>query len=629
MQYTMSKYQILVLIILCSMTIDAQELLRIPTSQLKTATMVSPRAHLGLPERAERSGAPLKRSFLSQESIVGSTIYDLQTNSSMQSRLLVNESGYKAAVWMLSNSTDEEALDRGTGFNDFVDGSWDFVPNSSNPQTRLESERVGWPSLIQLADGSLHITTHSADNQLITSIRAAGSTEWMESQFPNSTPNGLLWPRTAAGGIDGNTIHLLAVATPSTLDGAVYEGVDGHLLYSRSLDGGNTWDKIDVIIPGLDQSSYSAIDGDSYALAARGTTVAVAVFGTWSDVTFYKSYDNGDTWEKTVILDFPLDHYKSDQGYGVDDIPDDPEAPDSLAIYTSDGSGGVAIDVDGLAHVVYADSYVQDDDLTDDQRSFYPGWSGISYWNETMLVPQLIGGLLDYNGNDSIDIQAGSIPRYGNGTSTSMPVITTDDKGGVYVIYSAITEGFFNELDQQNYRHLIAVKSVDGGQQWGNPYDMINPELTDPEVYEFVEAVYPSASKLVNDTVHVLYHQDFFPGNRTNDEGDPSAEIFVVYSGVPTDFIPEFILTAVGELNNLEFSVFPNPTGGRVKVALGEQTSSKDVRIGLYSLQGQLLLERRGGMANLELDLGGVVPGLYLIKVTGQKKSGVKRLVRM
>jgi len=607
----------------------AQALLKMPSSKLMPATMYISQAQSGIPASAEHVGTPLKRSFLNQESIVGSTLYDLQTNSAMQNRLLVDENGYKAAVWMLSNSTDEEALDRGTGFSEFVNGSWGFVPNSSNPQMRIESERVGWPSLIQLADGSLHVTTHSVDNKLIMSYRAAGDSEWVQSEFANNAPNGLLWPRTVAGGDDGNTIHLIAVAAPSTLDGAIYEGVDGHLLYSRSLDGGNTWDRIDAIIPGLDKSSYSAIDGDSYAMASRGSTVAVVVFGTWGDVSLFKSYDNGDTWEKTVILDFPLDRYQTDQGYGVDDIPSDPEAPDSLAIYTSDGSGGVAIDLDGLVHVTYADSYVQDDDLSDTQRSFYPGWSGISYWNETMLAPSLVGGLLDYNGNDSIDIEANAIPRYGNGTSTSMPVIATDDNGGVYIVYSAISEAFFNELDQQNYRHLVAIKSADGGQQWGNPYDIINPELSDPEVYEFVEAVYPSISAIVNDTVHVLYHQDFFPGNRTNDEGDPSAENFVVYSAVPTNLIPDFMVTSVNNLNNLEFNILPNPTDGQIRIAFNELDAGNDVRVGIYSLQGQLLFEKHGPKSNLEYDLTGMLPGIYLVKVSGHHQTGVKRLVKM
>ncbi len=573
---------------------------------------------------SKRSDVPLSANFLNQEVALGSTLYDIQTNSSMQNRIVIGEGNYKAAVWIYSQSFEDTYPDRGTGFNEYVNGTWKEMPTA-----RLESERTGWPSLAMLGDGSLHLVAHTSGDQLLSLKRPAGGQSWTESPIPTNVPGGVLWPRSAAGGPDGQTIHMVALTTPAgDLGGSLYLGMSGHLLYYRSSDGGQSWDVVDHVIPGLDSTVYSEIGGDTYTIVSRGNDVAVVVFGVWGDLALYKSFDNGQNWEKTVVLDFPLDKYKVDDLYSVEDIPADPFAPDSLAIYTTDGSGAAVMGNGGLVHLTYADSYVLDNDSTDTSTSFYPSLSGVSYWNESMLTPVTVAALLDYDGNDTIDIQVNQIPRYGNGTLNSQPSIAVDENDGVYIVYPSPTEAFFNELDAQHYRHLLTVKSLDGGESWGPPYDIINPELSDPEVYEFIEAVFPSAHGYVQDTLHLVYQQDFFPGYRVADESDPLADNFITYTGVPVHLIPDAESVNVLDVSPLDFRIFPNPATDRVQLVMDQQRGTDEAIVQVYDSRGISVLTKVFYAHQVDWNMSNLPPGFYLVSVTTRNGRGIKMLVK-
>jgi len=75
---------------------------------------------------------------------VGSSYYDLQSNGGVQNRLVKGENGSLSATWTMSQGSDGNTTDRGTGYNFFDGNSW-----GSWPTTRLESLRCGWPGLTQ------------------------------------------------------------------------------------------------------------------------------------------------------------------------------------------------------------------------------------------------------------------------------------------------------------------------------------------------------------------------------------------------------------------------------------------------------------------------------------------------
>ena len=72
--------------------------------------------------------------------IIGSTQYDLQSNASVDNRLIANELGVHGTWTMSFESTPFS--DRGTGFNASYDEGWGEMPSE-----RIESIRTGWSSI--------------------------------------------------------------------------------------------------------------------------------------------------------------------------------------------------------------------------------------------------------------------------------------------------------------------------------------------------------------------------------------------------------------------------------------------------------------------------------------------------
>jgi hypothetical protein len=571
----------------------------------------------------DQVNVPRRSSFLAEEDIIGITLYDLQTNNASQSRLVIGPDGRKAAAWMLSFQAPPNYPDRGTGFNEFDGSNW-----QSRPMARLEQNtRTGWPSLIQLGNGTYHITAHTSGTQLHSLTRSPGMDQWMESEVPNAIPGGVVWPRSAAGGSDGMTVHVIALSTPSFLGGAPYQGVNGHLLYYRSIDGGVTWDIQDQIIPGLDNTGYGFISADSYSLLASGDTVAIVVFGEWGDLAAWKSTDNGESWTKILINDFPLDAYQIDDGYTTADIPSDPLAPDSLAIYTSDGTGAAVLDEEGVLHVVWSDMYVLDGNTADGNSSFFPGWSGVTYWNENLAMPSFVGSFLDYDGNDTIDLTFANIPAYGQST-TSMPAMSIDAKGDIYVFYSMVSEAHFNELDQQNYRHIVGARSTDSGQTWGELYDIINPDLVNPDVVDFVEAVFPYAWPDADDRVHIVYQQDNFPGYTFQDSLDPLADNFIAYIGVPVSSFEGGMTSTRGQRESLEAKIYPSLVKDYITIELSETDFSDRIQMQIFTAMGQQIHHSCCLPKKSTFEMSSLPQGIYIISLTSRSKHLSQRIIK-
>ncbi len=566
---------------------------------------------------------PVAASIFSQEIILGNTVYDLQTNASMQSRLVIRPDGQRAAAWIMSLERTDTYTDRGTGYNFFQDGNWQDIP-----EARLESQRVGWPSLTYLDDGRIQVVTHNADSELLTLTMNLDGSDKIESKVPSNVPQGLFWPRSASS---GQTLHVIGLTTPSgNFGGAPFNGMEGHLLYARSPDAGLTWDVVDFSLPGLDTSLYSFISADTYTISAQDDIVAITIFASWGDLTLFKSIDGGDSWSKSTVFDFPLDGYTVDDGYSQDDLPVDASAPNPLAILTCDGSGATTIDDNGVVHIAFSDLYVMDTVLTDSLFSLFPSTSGVRYWNDRDQAVQFVGDLVDLNDNDTLDIEdfRNPFPRYVNHTLTSMPTISVNNQGGVIIVYSAISELFFNELDEEHYRHLIAVRSLDDGQNWGPPYDLINPTLLDPDVYEFVEAVYPFAHNRFGDTLHLIYQQDFFPGHTLDDDtNDPQADNFIVHLGVPVDLIPDINTVSTVEYLSSQFTVFP--TLAEEKINIEPKSLESFYSVTLLDVNGRMILRQRMQLGNQVLNVNALQTGFYFLHIASQQESTIYKIMKL
>ncbi|MCB0578149.1 MAG: T9SS type A sorting domain-containing protein [Phaeodactylibacter sp.] len=579
------------------------------------------------------SGNPIPPvSFRSAVEVpIGLSDYDLQTNGSNCARISKTADGQVMAVW--TQGFEETAYpDRGTGYNLFDGAQW-----GAQPTARLEAGvRTGWPNHMVTASGKEFIVSHvfTAGEYRLHYLRRNNTGEaWTEGDTPTDIPSGSLWPKGTVGGPDGESVHLISITGDAATGTGSYLGVNGHIVYHRSLDGGATWDIVDGIIPGLDSTLMGFTLTDAYTIAARGETVVIGVFSGFSDTKIFKSTDNGDTWESFRLRDFPIDGYIRDSGYDPATLPPDRDtlATQPYAIFTSDGSGAIVIDHDNKVHAFFGDMFVSDEDLTDGNTTYYRFTSGMNYWNESFGEDstRFIADVLDLNGNDTIDVDDAGIY---NGGMTSHVSAGIDAAGNLFIAYSALVEGedFANMEDGQNYRHVYLVASDDGGETWTDPYDAINPDVViEPSLVNFIEAVYPTMVADVGENVEFIYQSDFRPGTVIGTDGDPVEGVFINYVSIPvTDLIT--VGEKVVQPAFFQLEVQPNPASNEAWVSFDLERNAR-YALSLHNMMGQKVadvdMDNAFGSSIQRIDLAGLQAGLYLVRLQAENKVAVAKLM--
>jgi hypothetical protein len=94
-------------------------------------------------------------------------------------------------------------------------------------------------------------------------------------------------------------------------------------------------------------------------------TLGFDEWGGW----IFKSYDNGENWEKIQVLNTELDPF--DLPASSDDIP------------CGSGTSAIALDSQGIAHVVFSRMVKI---YSGDTLYYYPFTDGLIYWKESMPV---------------------------------------------------------------------------------------------------------------------------------------------------------------------------------------------------------------------------------------------------
>ncbi|MEM1216087.1 MAG: T9SS type A sorting domain-containing protein, partial [Bacteroidota bacterium] len=576
------------------------------------------------------------------ETEIGTTVYDLQTNSAVCNRISMTPDGRIAATWTLGNDDVNMYPDRGTGYNTRVDFVW-----GDNPTGRLEDEdtRTGWGNHVFTATGGECIVSHSSASELITLRRDGPTDAWTQSVIPSNVPaaTGSLWPRAAVGGADGQSVHVIAITTPAFLEGEPYQGVDGHILYHRSSDGGATWDQVDVAIDGLGSDFTIGSAADSYYIDARGETVAFAVFNQWDDLLLFKSEDNGGTWTKTIVNDFPLSFYSNNDGYTTDQLPPYDEVAareDSLDIFTNDGSGVVLIDHDNLVHIFHGNMWVNDSDTTDTNDAgdpvsiIYPGTNGLSYWNEFFTNGSVtITGAEDTNGDGMLNIANGdAIASYSGSSLSSFPTAGVDAENNIYLVYSVLMEELIDEgNDLQHYRHLYTINSQDSGETWSEPFGLINENtVEDVDFISFTEAVFPVMVRDVDNKIRLIYQRDFRPGTSVGADDDDAEQNEIMYLEVD---VAELGVVRTEELvDPTTFGLRLAPTITRSATqATFQLTERADVSFQLINTHGQWV-QTIAAEQNLSpgehfqaVDLSNLPRGVYYLTMkVGQEYSVVE-----
>jgi len=567
------------------------------------------------------------------EEIAGITRWDAQGYGCVPSRVYYKPNGDPVATWTFAIDGTNAFPERGTGYSSRSAGAW------SPSDDRIESVRTGFPSASILSDGTEVVVSHTTaftPYGIMFLRRPAGASSWTESYLDLPAGVGCLWPHLAVGGADGMTIHVIGITTPTANTGVVYEGVNGHILYWRSTDGGLTWDKKFVKIPGLDSSKFVSHGADEYAIDANGDVVGVTAFPAWNDLLVFKSYDNGDTWETITVRDFPdaLENYAGADGesYTFDDIGVyDPDAPDSLAIFNSDSWGNILIDNASEAHVFFGRMYYADLDVAAG-TVFYPSVNGLAHWKESLGTDtyQTIAGALDYDGDGFLNITTISEIAPYFGSLSTQPSSGIGPDGTIYVGYSALHE-LYRHTTEQFFRHVYLVKSADNGDNWGEPLNIIaHPYISDTVLIPYIENVYPMLPRHIGSNVGLVYQQDFEPGIQLLGATHPFGDNNLLWVEIDPDDIPGVSGTFTPPKPTLGLSLSPNPTAIN-PVLTATLTGTGDVVVEIFDLVGNRVFQQSvpsvAGRQSVSLPVHNLLSGSYWVRVTEGKQFGITKLV--
>ena len=380
------------------------------------------------------------------EDELGQTRYDMQTNASPQNRFYVYPDGTMAGTWTMG-MMDSSYADLGTGYNYFDGANW-----GAEPSARIESIKTGWPSYGPWNGNGEFVIAHNLSSTLVMNTRPVkGTGTWTQSLTPSapSGATGIAWPRAISSGSNHQNIHIIVLTLPVANGGVKYKGLDGALLYYRSTDGGTTWDKNGIQLPGLDSTNYAGFGGDEYAWGSpHGDTIYFVAGGPYSDMYLMQSNNNGDNWTKTEILT------NANKKLTI--------IPNYLAPwYSSDGSLACEMSRGGVVHVL---SGIGGGTIESDNELIMVNLNGLIYWNTTMPM------LKDSLNLDTLYYRGQLIGYYSDGPDpgdtlilvqsyrvglTSFPQITFDQcLNNLIVIWSGVTYYNPDPSGHGNYRHI-------------------------------------------------------------------------------------------------------------------------------------------------------------------------------
>lgn len=543
------------------------------------------------------------------ESIIGTTYYDLQSYGSVAPRTFAYPDGTIAATWMMAFQTADWS-DRGIGYNYFDGNAWGEEPTES-----IASVRTGWASYTPLGENGEVAVGHAFPDEswllLFCKRENRGTGDWEEFTLegPEATV-GIVWPAITSGGTDHNTLHVLGLTY-----GDPYMGQNAALLYSRSNDGGETWDIENHFFDEIGPDYFTSVDADSYNWAApHGNTIAFSVGFDSGHGCIMKSTDNGDTWEFIEVFNSPF-------------YPAPEEATPTFG--AGDGTHALAIDNDDNVHLVYGRMRHVFDETG--AGFYYPATDGVIYWNETMepldttIISSYTLEYLEENGNlvgkvtgDGIDGLM-DFPAYFN-SLTCNPQIMIDGSNRVFILWSGAAPGSNNGL--LNYRHIYGNSSSDGGTSWNGIVD-----LTDDLLFLFSECVFPSmAPTVVDGMFHFTFQEDNEPGMFVWAESQ--AEVGsnnIMYMGVDTDELTG-IKDQKGTSRTMKISAnYPNPFRDVTYVDVATETPA-DIVFTVADISGRVVYstqyETKGSdKLRIRFENQDLTSGVYYYTVKSESES--------
>lgn len=645
----------------------AQKFLAPRGEQVNTPVLTSIQAAQGNEQAPVMSFAPVQaitttshqayRNYEDWETALSNS-YDLQSNSLLGNRIVVWEDGTAACVGTWDNSGSTSYANRGSAYN-YYDGS-DF---GEMPENRIESVYSGWPSIATLGNGEI-FASHGGGNVNVFKRDVKGEGDWQSVHtFTNWT-----WPRI---GTTHNGQYVYAVFADQDSNNTLIN----YIKYSRSTDGGATWSEPDdppmVDVAGMYRNDIGA---DDYVIATNGDRVAIMFAGMNYDLFYIYSEDNGETWTKQIVYQFPYDHSLDWNQTAI--------SSDTDTIWAVDNSASIAIDNAGVVHVAFAlGRWTPAPDSGAGYYSYWPYTDAIVYWNSEYVNEQgtheipmfgdwsgdanfpgmLLNGtdgasstlnderlfyLAQEEGNNNLNI---FFPFGMEGTTVgtpdytdfwdnrwgsyrtlgiaSMPAISVDEYGNICISYTALNPEITGDPagTGEFYFRDAVVTARDSEGTWF--YDCIN--LNDDFIHSGRETYNLSGYPIgTNAEFWVSYWEDDFFGLFIDDDQSSISDNSFYAVKVNLNDVEGF--DYVGEVTNPMTSarVYPNPTNGTLYVEVNASQSSEAVMT-VFNIMGQKVAEKNvnltTGIHTTSINTNELSSGVYFVTV---KANGFEKTMK-
>jgi hypothetical protein len=560
---------------------------------------------------------------------IGSSYYDLQTNYAMPHRMVLHADGSVSSAWTTSPNNQTNFPSRGTGFNfRNTSGTW-----GASDSTRVEAGvRTGWPNIGLLSNGNEFVIGHEANQGgfYISKSATKGARPSSPTLILQETPYKPIWARSAN---NGDTIHMIYSYTDSAAPGESRAprrlGIYAPMVYSRSLNGGTSWDVQHIMLPGYDSTLTNNGGADQYAIDCQGSTVVIANADALQGVILWKSTDFGTNWTKIIADTFRYAPYSAKKL--MLDTP-----------MTNDGTVDVILDENDNVHAFWGFTRVLDTDTTDESYSFYPGLQALVYWNEVTKTSRIIaaGGQFDRDGDNINNLSqatysaltSGNVPsglntvaRLGNTSALRQPSAALDADGNIFCVFSVPIEGDVSDLGA-DFRDIGVVYSQDAGANWSVPQNLTQVATREDD--------FACVVRRTNGFLHMMWQQDEYPGtnlqNNSASFGNHPAELNkILYQAIPlSDILNDNIGMQWGlkteEPNTGAVSVvtqnYPNPFSGTTNVIISLNRPG-NLEIAIRNTTGALVktatvagLQR--GNHTIEIDANGLPAGIYTYSLT-------------
>ncbi len=598
---------------------------------------------------------------------VGITWYDLLSNNASYDRIKRGDDG-SISIAFTQSCTDGSAggayPNRGAGYNYSPAGGTNWLyPNAqgncgTTGQYGVSSRRTGFTEMALVdrpGGGQDEIIFAHSGTGMTASRRQKGTGTWSAANnLPFTTAiNGVAtatatWVRVATS---GQTVHMVYASGEQTSPDPV-SGVISPMFYSRSLDGGVTWDKQNIVLPGIIAADFERIGGDDYSIAANGQNVSIIAGTFFESVKVWMSSDNGDTF---VVKDV----YKNFARLTTQDVftIQTTTGADTVAL-RADNNFDIVVDNGGKTHVFFGllAQGVADTLRTGVSYDYSNGSTydlGLGYWGGTAASTNVnvtsIADVDPYQDSNapftgvatSSDAAPNDVAPYRFPTGyESMATAATDAAGNVYVIYAGVVQGASNTGTDtgQPFRDLYVMVGRPGvdSVSWSTPLNIsrdIYNVADGGSALNLVESAYPSMDPKVaaDGILHFIWMSDDEPGNNLNaNSTDPARENAICYSSVTKSRVLGVSAQAAAYVNAV--STAPNPTTGLTALHVDMKqaaTASVVVRNVLGREVARVPATALSRGANtLRLDLSNLASGVYFYTVSGANFSLTQRVVK-